>query len=398
VSEQKSLIFLSSHPIQYFSPLYKFLANDERFDIEVIYCSDHGVKLKLDAEFGVDIQWNIPLLEGYRYSFLKNYSPSPNVENKFFGLVNPGILSFLSRREKSYVIIHGWSYCTNFVALFLAKWFGHVVCLRGESPMNQEMKLPIWKRRLKKIYLKCIFSAVDYFLYIGTENKLFYQSMGISEKKLVFTPYSVDNERFSARAQELNKEHSRLQLGLPTDKKIILFCGKLIHKKRPFDLLNAFIELKRDDAILVMVGEGVLRDALQQHIVSKGFTEKIYLVGFVNQAEIPLYYASASVFVMCSGKGETWGLATNEAMNFSLPVVLSDITGSATDLVVNGANGFTFKEGDIIALMKILDKILCMNDNQLALMGALSKQIVQQYSFDAIAANLSRLSSTEIQN
>ena len=82
------------------------------------------------------------------------------------------------------------------------------------------------------------------------------------------------------------------------------------------------------------------------------------LTGFINQSEIPLYYRAADVFVMCSGVGETWGLSVNEAMNFGIPVLVSDTCGSAFDLVDEGSNGAVFKTGDIAALSLLLKQYL----------------------------------------
>ena len=50
---------------------------------------------------------------------------------------------------------------------------------------------------------------------------------------------------------------------------------------------------------------------------------------------------------MCSGLGETWGLSVNEAMNFGLPLVVSETCDSSQDLEIIGTNGYIFKEGNI---------------------------------------------------
>ena len=91
---------------------------------------------------------------------------------------------------------------------------------------------------------------------------------------------------------------------------------------------------------------------------------------------------------MCSGMGETWGLSVNEAMCFSLPVVVSETCGSATDLVQPGVNGFTFKEGDIEGLSNSIQKLL--NDNNFRMQcGRHSSEIIDNYTNKIIVANLS---------
>jgi len=115
--------------------------------------------------------------------------------------------------------------------------------------------------------------------------------------------------------------------------------------------------------------------------------QNVLLTGFINQSEMPYYYAIADVFVMCSGPGETWGLAVNEAMNFSKPVIVSDTCGSSADLVQPGINGYVFEEGNINKLTAYLKQLL-ENDELRNKMGAASGSIIQNYSIQKIVNNI----------
>ena len=55
----KRIIFLLSHPIQYFSPLFQEMEKSDLFDL-IWYCSDENVKGHLDKDFGVNVKWDIP--------------------------------------------------------------------------------------------------------------------------------------------------------------------------------------------------------------------------------------------------------------------------------------------------------------------------------------------------
>ena len=68
----------------------------------------------------------------------------------------------------------------------------------------------------------------------------------------------------------------------------------------------------------------------------------VIFAGFLNQSQISQAYAAADVFALASGWDETWGVVVNEAMNFGLPVVVSDKVGCAADLVAHGENGYVF--------------------------------------------------------
>ena len=70
----KNYIFFHSHPIQYFTPLYKNLTSSDELKIEVWYGSKHGLLNSYDKEFNTSFKWDVDLLEGYKHVFLKNLS------------------------------------------------------------------------------------------------------------------------------------------------------------------------------------------------------------------------------------------------------------------------------------------------------------------------------------
>lgn len=386
------LVFLYSHPIQYFAPLSRLAQEDGAFDVWVLYGSAQGVEALQDVEFGRAVQWDIPLLEGYRSVFFRNWRGAHRPVSGFWSLVNPGVLTWLWKQPRGILIVHGWGYFTHVLALIAGKILGYRIGLRGESNWRHEQQLPRWKRRLKQWLLGCgLFRFVDVFLYIGEENRQFYLHMGVPEHRLVFTPYGVDNARFSDQRAALrteNRSRLRQRLGLPEEALIVLFSGKLIPKKRPLDLLEAFHRAHMPNAVLVYVGEGALRTAVEARAQALGIADVVYITGFVNQSTIGQYYAAADVFVMCSGVGETWGLSTNEAMNFALPVLLSDLTGCAADLCQPGVNGWVFPTGDIAALAERLHHLLTLLPERRQAMGEASRAIVARYSYEVVLENL----------
>ena len=78
---EHKLAILTSHPIQYQAPLFRELAKNPEINSTVLFCSKQGISKKKDPGFGIDFKWDIPLLDGYNYKFLKNFSPFPNVNN-----------------------------------------------------------------------------------------------------------------------------------------------------------------------------------------------------------------------------------------------------------------------------------------------------------------------------
>jgi glycosyltransferase involved in cell wall biosynthesis len=379
----KHYIFLLSHPIQYFSPLFVRLA-EKGMDLEVWYCRGAAGKQVQDREFGKAIAWDIPLLEGYRSQFLPNKGFAPRGSKRFGSLFNPSVISRIFKAEKSVLVIHSWQYATDWLALFSGKLAGHRIALWTEANGSHEALHPGWKKFLKKIFFRFLFLFVNEYWCIGSENRNFYLQHGVSLERLRSTPYSVDNRRFRRVAESTCKADARKKLGLSEKAFIILFAGKYIAKKRPVDLLEAFASLHSDEVYLVMVGEGELRNEMEQFISDHAIASKVLLAGFVNQSVIPLYYRAADLFVMCSGAGETWGLSVNEAMNFGLPILLSDLTGSSSNLVQEGKNGYVFSTGNTGELATRLNEMISKSQEERVAMGQRSLEIVEGYCFEAI--------------
>jgi glycosyltransferase involved in cell wall biosynthesis len=223
-------------------------------------------------------------------------------------------------------------------------------------------------------------------LYVGAENRLYWQSYGIPDRRLFFTPHCVDNDFWSGRARDLktNRAAIRNSFGIDDDAPVILFCGKFVPKKQPLQLLAAFFALRRElPCWLLMVGDGPLRPQIETRIRESGAGGAI-LPGFLNQDELPLAYTAADVFVLPSAFHETWGLVVNEAMNFGLPLVISDRVGCGKDLLKHGWNGFLFAHDDEAELVDVLGRLL-RDAPMRAAFGTASAALIADYSVQACA-------------
>lgn len=232
------------------------------------------------------------------------------------------------------------------------------------------------------------FPKIKRGLFIGDQNKKFLEFMGVSKSKLFFTPYAVDNSRFRLDFESLKNKKSELrtEFGISQDGIVFLTSGKLISKKRPLDLLMAFHEADISNSYLIFLGDGGLRLEIEQYI-KENRIENVFITGFKNQTKIAPYFVVSDVFVLCSGVGETWGLVTNEAMNFNLPIVISDLVGSTDDLVIDNENGFIYPYASV---SKLSERLIEMNNNKKNLMryGGKSSEIIQKYSYRNIILGL----------
>lgn len=381
----KKIIIIDSHPIQYYTPLYKEIVHSGKFDLEVWFCSKIGLENYFDKEFNTHVKWDIPLLEGFNYVFLKNWSIFKNFEWPLLRLINLGLIWRLFKLEKSVIWVHSWGQISFILAIIFAKLFGHTVCLRAETPLIHEKLKNNYYLLIRKFILRIFFSSIDKFLFIGSENKLFYKFYGIKNHQLIFSPYCVNNqffqEQFNRYIDEVDK--IKLEFNIPLDKKIILTSGKLIQKKRPLDILKAF-ELLDSNYFLIFLGGGALEIDLQNYIEQKNISNVI-ITGFVNQTEISKYYVVADVYVMASHVGETWGLSTNEIMNFSASLVISDLVGCNSDLIIENQNGYVYPCGNIVKLRSSIERAVKLDKIKVR---KINKLKMEEFSYKTIIDNL----------
>jgi glycosyltransferase involved in cell wall biosynthesis len=374
------IAYLVSHPIQYQAPLLRRLAAHPDVMLQVYFMDDQGARVYEDPEFGVPVQWDVPLLEGYAWQLLHNRSPWRAADH-VGRFIHPEIVRVLRRGRFDALIVHGYAHVTEWLAFLAARLCGTPLLLRGESILLG--RPATWRGRIKRGVRAALLRRVQGALAIGALNREFYRAHGVAEHRIFFTPYAVDNDRFMTDAERLRPRRNelRVQLGWPGEIPVILVAGKLIPRKRPMDVLDAYAQVVREaPSALVFLGEGSERARLETAAAGRGLPH-VYVTGFVNQREISWYYAASDLIVLASSH-EPWGLTLNEGMCFGLPVVASTMVGAAADLVHPRDNGFVYPVGDINALAGALRAILSDPSRRMR-MGARSRELVADYSYDA---------------
>ena len=376
----KKLAIISTHPIQYNAPWFKLLAAKPKVDLKVFYTWSQAQERVKDKTFGRDIQWDIPLLEGYDYEFVENVSKNAG-SHHFFGIDNPALITRIKAFDPDAILVFGWNFKSHLKVLRHFKgqvplWF------RGDSTLLDEV--PGFKTFLRRFVLRWVYRYVDKAFYVGTANKAYFMAHGLRPHQLVYAPHAIDNDRFGDEANQHYFERAkawRKELGFFEKDIVVLFAGKFESKKQPDLLIRALIAANKDrcDTLkLVLVGQGPLEADLK--LLAKPY-DFITFIPFVNQSEMPIVYRLADVYCLPSkGPNETWGLAVNEAMASGRPVIVSDKVGCAIDMV-NNNTGFVFKHDDVTALVDILRQL---HQHDLNVMAMHAKVHVKAWSFNAL--------------
>jgi glycosyltransferase involved in cell wall biosynthesis len=372
------LAVVTTHPIQYYAPLFRLLAKEPEIELNVFYTwSQSSQGSKYDRDFGKMIEWDIPLLEGYPYEFVNNTAKDPGVHH-FKGIINPDLNKKIRAWKPDFLLIIGWNFRSHLACMSYFKGRTPVL-FRGDSTLLDEK--PGLKRILRRIFLRWVYHKIDYALYVGRNNHDYFYKHGIKENQLYWVPHTVDNERFNGlNAYEQEVIQWRRELGLGDNDLVVLFAGKLEPKKDPDFMLRLAQHLSDPRLKLIIVGNGKLEEELKM----KGSPDnRIIFLDFQNQQKMPLIYRLCNIFVLPSaGPGETWGLAINEAMACKRPVIVSAKCGCAPDLVEEKMTGWVFEPGEKgdLKIKELLQKIL---DERSILdsMGDQAWQKLQSYSY-----------------
>jgi len=373
----KKLAIITTHPIQYYAPVFKLLHERKKIIIKVYYTWGEKSKVKYDPGFGATIGWDIPLTDGYPFSWVENTSTDPGTHH-YKGIMNPNLIDEITNWQPDAILVFGWA------------WQSHLRCIRhfkgrlpvyfrGDSTLLDE-KGGI-KSIIKSLFLRWVYNDVNHAFYTGSKSKAYFKKYGLEDEQLSFAPHAVDNERFALdKKEEAAALRSQLQIG--NEDILVLFAGKFENKKSPGELLDSFLTLEKSGIHLLFVGNGNLEAELKFRAEN---SENVHFLDFQNQSRMPVIYQACDLFCLPSmGPGETWGLSVNEAMACGKAVLVSDKVGCAIDLVKSDYNGAIFESGNKDSLVNYLIQLI-QSKSRLGKMGKNSAEKIKDWSFIHIA-------------
>ena len=373
-----------SHPVQYYSPWFRWLRAHTALEFRVYYLWEFGVKKLRDPQFGTAFKWDVDLLAGYDSEFVPNRASDPGTHH-FRGLDNPTLTARLAAWQPTAVLLFGYNWLSHQRALWWARRRGVPVLFRGDSHLLGR-GLPAQPGRLLLRFLYRQFAATT---YVGVANRDYFHALGVPDHRLFFAPHSVDHSHFDPADSGTQQTAAaiRAELGL-TGRRVVLFAGKFHDGKQPVALLQAFLDVSTARDALVFVGDGADRPQLDALARTRP-DALVRFLPFTNQSEMPARYLLADIFALPSrGHYETWGLAVNEAMHLGVPCLVSDLVGCQQDLVHPGETGWVFPAGDLSALSTTLRAAMATPPEEMIRLRRNVAAIIQGYTYEKTAAGL----------
>lgn len=354
--------YLVSHPIYYQIPQLNFINESKYVHFNAYYYK----KFNIDKDnFDKELNLKTDFLKKKKINFYFKYLNSFSTLCKY-------IKSIFNKNENSIFIFHGWNSIYIILSIFIIKIFTKKkIYIRGENVYKDKNILIFYLKYL-------LFKLIDYFLYIGTGNKIYYESFNIKENNLIPLLYSsgITDDEHKYNYRKLNKDKFNKNLKL-------IFIGKIIQRKNIIMLtknLIKFNQTSKKKINLDICGDGELFKILSDLVKDKDEISAIKLLGFLPNDKIKKKLYNYD-FIILPSLHENWGLVINEAMENKLPILLSDMVGSKYDLLINGLNGFTFTS-EYKSIEKLFNTVNSLSKQQLKLMGENSFKIIRNFTVE----------------
>jgi glycosyltransferase involved in cell wall biosynthesis len=226
-------------------------------------------------------------------------------------------------------------------------------CFWGERPGFKNSGLLGWLYR--RWQLAQLHRAKVPIWGVGTWGVKRYRREFGSHRLYVNLPYFSNLSRFAVAPKS----------SFPSQQRVFLYSGALIKRKGVDLLAAAFCRLAAEfkQIKLILVGEGELRASLTAKLAS--CAAQVEFCGYQAWENLPNYYQQADILCVPS-RYDGWGLVVPEGLAAGLPVISTDRTGAAIDLISHHENGWLIRAGNLEALYQAMRQAVTLAPQELA--------------------------------
>ncbi len=192
-------------------------------------------------------------------------------------------------------------------------------------------------------------------------------------------PYGIDVGEFE-RADPAAVAEVRARYG----ERLILSVGRLVYYKGFEYLIRAMQQVR---GRLIIIGDGPLRQKLQQLVADLGLGDKVVLAGEIQNAQVAPYYHAADLFALASiARSEAFGIVQIEAMSAGLPVVNTSLDSGVPFVSLHEQTGLTVPPGDPDKLAAAINRLLDNPDLRATFGRAAQLRAKQEFAVDVMVS------------
>jgi len=290
---------------------------------------------------------------------------------------NPGIVPFLLRqRPRVALVFASIKDPSAWLAVALCRLLGGKVALLDDSWLGRDRDVGRLRRWARRLMYNGFGDA-----FVGTSRRTLemfrHYNSRIQDAQCFLSHLVADNDYFEKRLAGRQSER-RFD---------VMFSGRLVKVKNPafFAQVCAGIKARLGTCRVLVIGGGdadltaQMKEMFQQHGVSAEFA------GFIPHAALPDYYAQSRLLLLPTS-GDCWGVVINEAMAAGTPVITTEWTAAAGELVLHARNGCVLPL-DVQAWVSAASELLS-NDSKWESFSQCARQTVKEFNYDRAAAGI----------
>ena len=290
---------------------------------------------------------------------------------------NPGIVPLLLRRRPRVTLAFASIKDPSaWLAVALCRLLGGKIALLDDSWLGRDRDVGRFRRWARRLMYNTFGDA-----FVGTSRRtleMFRHYNGDIEDAQCFLSHLVaDNEYFERR---LAKSH-------PERRFDVMFSGRVVKVKNPafFAEVCAGIKAKLGKCRVLVIGGGDadLTARMKQIFEQKGVSAEF--AGFIPHAELPDYYAQSRLLLLPTS-GDCWGVVLNEAMLAGTPVITTEWTAAAGELVLHQRNGYVLPL-DVQAWTSAASELLS-DDSKWESFSRSARKTVEEFNYDRAAEGI----------
>jgi len=244
--------------------------------------------------------------------------------------LNPGIIPLLLwQRPRAVVVFASIKDPSGWLAMGLCRLLGTKVALLDDSWMGRDRHIGPLQRWARQVVYNSFGDA-----FVGTSQQTLemfrHYNSRIVDAQCFLSHLPADNEYFESRlsGQSIERRFD------------VMFSGRIVNVKNPafFAEVCGAIRARLGQCRVLVIGEGEeglkarMREIFEQHGVTYQFA------GFIPHTALPEYYAQSRLLLLPTS-GDCWGVVINEAMAAGTPVITTEWTAAAGELVLDCRNG-----------------------------------------------------------